>query len=460
MKIINNSGFIFKLNEDDSTASIVKYEYAKNEVIIPSFIENENKKYFVTTIESDAISNKFGIKISFSDDSEVKTFKSRAFYGAIISIEIPKSLENYDDSIVMNFQYCKNADPHIYVSKDNHLFSSPDNKILYGKSQIDIDYFDTLLYVTPDVKETIISPTVKIIKDISFLKFQSLKFTDDSQIETIGTRSRFDSLTKIYIPQNLQNFGDFLFQNIKEIEVSPSNTRYKYLDNKYLLKKSDINKDDFDELVWVNPDVKDIIVPKSVKKIYPYIIKGFDNLSFEEGSQIEIIESDTIDPNHGLCMKIVFPRSVKLIKSGAVMLCVRPHSNFNKTVIFESEEITIEKSALFGINSNPFCRLMFPNAKKIIYNDCVKQWFYVRVRRDAELKGTLFEENRIKPQFYGDVPVSKEKLLNLFEYVRSIEKQLGETKEIKPYDLDSMLDPEIEPIDLDSLLDQKSSDDE
>lgn len=87
----------------------------------------------------------------------------------------------------------------------------------------------------------------------------------------------------------------------------------------------------------------------------------------------------------------------------------------------------------------------------------MKQWFYVRVRRDAELKGTLFEENRIKPQFYGDVSVSKEKILNLFEYVRSIEKQLGETKEIKPYDLDSILDPEIEPCDLDSLLDQKSS---
>lgn len=445
MKIINNSGFIFKLNEDNSTASIVKYEYTNKEVIIPSFIENENKKYIVTTIESGAISNEYGIKISFSDDSEVKTFKSGAFWGAIISIEIPKSLESYDDSIVMNFQkyYVKNADPHIYVSKDNHLFSSsPDNKILYRKSKMDIDDFDTLLYVTPDVKEAIISPTVKIIKDISNSKITSLKFTDDSQIETIGTRSHFDSLKKIYIPQKLQNFGDFLFENIKEIEVSPSNTRYKYLDNKYLLKKSDINKEDFDELVWVNRDVIDIIVPKSVKKIYPFIIKDFDYLSFEEGSQIEIIDSDTIDPNHGLCYKIVFPRSVKLIKSGAVILCVRLHSNFNKTVIFESEEITIEKNALIGINSNPFCRLMFPNAKKIICNDYVKQWFYVRVRRDAELKGILFEENRIKPQFYGDVSVSKEKILNLFEYVRSIEKQLGETKEIKPYDLDSILDQE------------------
>ena len=52
MKFKDNSGFIYELNERDSTASIVKLTQKVKDIIIPTFIEYENKKYIITIIES------------------------------------------------------------------------------------------------------------------------------------------------------------------------------------------------------------------------------------------------------------------------------------------------------------------------------------------------------------------------------------------------------------------------
>ena len=229
----------------------------------------------------------------------------------------------------------------------------------------------------------------------------------------------------------MQNFGENLFEYIKEIEILPLNNRYKYVDDKYLLMKSDIKNEIYDELVWINRTFHDAVIPNYIKKIHRFALYDIHEISFEEGSIIETLEGNLIQSYD----EIVFPPSIKVLKENTI-----GDGEYLYSIIFESEEITIERGAL-GVS--PYYCIQFPNAKKITFNEDIPDNFVVRVRRDAELKGFFFEQKHSRPQFYDDVAVSKEKLNQLFEYVRSLERQLSEIKEIKPYDLDSLLDKEI-----------------
>lgn len=188
------------------------------------------------------------MSVTFTEDSEVKIIKSCAFTGKSISFQILKSLEIFEPlSFIMKMK----QSPLISVS--NHLFTSPDSKYLFSKSQKELDYFDTLVYITPDIEEANIPSNIKIIKQQAFTNFKSFIFSDDSQLEIIEGFQSY-KLTKVFIPNNLQSFGEDFFSGIKEVIISPTNKRYKYLDNKYLLKKSDINNDIYDELVWIRKE--------------------------------------------------------------------------------------------------------------------------------------------------------------------------------------------------------------
>lgn len=375
------------------------------------------------------------MSVTFAEDSEVKIIKSCAFKGYSINFQIPKSLEIFEPaSFIMKINHIRDANPLISVSKDNHLFASPDNKYLFSKSQKDLDHFDTLVYVTPDIEEANIPSNIKIIKKQALTNCKSLIFSDDSQIEIIEEPQ---SLTKVFIPNNLQSFGELFFSGIKEVIVSPTNKRYKYLDNKYLLKKSDINNDIYDELVWIRKDVVNVVIPNYIKKIYPNALDGRSSISFEDDSTIEIIGERAIPFSDFSLEKIVFPPSVKVIKNEAI-----GNAESLTSLIFLSEEITIESGGI-SMYSNNYCCLEFPNAKKIIFNCWIPEGYVIRARRSAVLRGSLFEEEHFKPQFYDDISVSKEKLDILFEYVRSLEKKLSEYIEINPFDLDSIVSDKI-----------------
>ena len=73
-----------KINQKDSTASVIESPKANGTVFIPRFAEHENVKYKIISIEKNAFKNCFIDRLTFAKDSEVETFEKNCFYNAHI----------------------------------------------------------------------------------------------------------------------------------------------------------------------------------------------------------------------------------------------------------------------------------------------------------------------------------------------------------------------------------------
>ena len=59
----------------------------------------------------------------------------------------------------------------------------------------------------------------------------------------------------------------FVTSKLKKIIVSPSNDRFIFKDDKYLLGKSDNKSDEFDTLFFVRRDISEVSLPSNIKII-------------------------------------------------------------------------------------------------------------------------------------------------------------------------------------------------
>ena len=57
---------------------------------------------------------------------------------------------------------------------------------------------------------------------------------------------------------------------LKKIIISPSNGQYEYKENKYLICKSELSKDEFDELLFVRRAIEEFSIPSNIKIISSY----------------------------------------------------------------------------------------------------------------------------------------------------------------------------------------------
>ncbi|KAK8836023.1 hypothetical protein M9Y10_040223 [Tritrichomonas musculus] len=62
-----------------------------------------------------------------------------------------------------------------------------------------------------------------------------------------------------------------------KIVISPLNSHFKFIDNKYLLGKSDENTDEFDILLFASREIEEISIPSNAKKICEY---AFENCNY------------------------------------------------------------------------------------------------------------------------------------------------------------------------------------
>ena len=100
---------------------------------------------------------------------------------------------------------------------------------------------------------------------------KTVKFDKNSKVTTIY-QNAFSSLyiEEIYFPDSLSELKERWCNNtskLSEILVSKSNNKFKYIDDKYLVGKTDINSDEFDNLLFVRRDADEISIPSSAIKI-------------------------------------------------------------------------------------------------------------------------------------------------------------------------------------------------
>ena len=111
---------------------------------------------------------------------------------------------------------------------------------------------------------------------------KTVKFDKNSKVTTIY-QNAFSSLyiEEIYFPDSLSELKERWCNNtskLSEILVSKSNNKFKYIDDKYLVGKTDINSDEFDNLLFVRRDADEISIPENIKIIGPFSFQ-YSNIS-------------------------------------------------------------------------------------------------------------------------------------------------------------------------------------
>lgn len=170
-------------------------------------------------------------KIEFESDSELQVIeKSILAYCPIESISIPSNIIKLDKS----WCTCVNSLIDIkIIQRDQKNIDFYDNKFLIGKSNLENEKFDVLLFARRDIINATIPSFIKIIKPLAFNNCAQLKkvvFSNDSEIEFIESSAFSNSsLESISFPSNLKHIGSYSFydcKKLKEVKFSKDSKLY------------------------------------------------------------------------------------------------------------------------------------------------------------------------------------------------------------------------------------------
>ncbi|KAK8834051.1 hypothetical protein M9Y10_031528 [Tritrichomonas musculus] len=182
-------------------------------------------------------------------------------------------------------------------------------------------------FLESNIEEIYIPRSVTKICESAFSCCRNLRkveIPNNSNLQTIeGNAFLYSNIEEIYFPKSLIELKEFWCNDTRELKriiISPSNGQFIFKEDKYLIGKSNQNDTEFDKLLFVRRDIKEIHLPRNIKIIGSY--------SFSE-SKIE---------------EISIPRSVTKI-------CERAFSCCNKLrkieIPTDSNLQTIERCAFF-----------------------------------------------------------------------------------------------------------------
>ena len=162
------------------------------------------------------------------EDSELEIIASALEDDKIEHLFIPSNFKK----IEFGDNYMRYSIKSMSVSPKNNNFQCINNGILIGKSQVNIDVFDTLILVCTSIKELKIPTYIKYIKKscCSYKNVHSTEFQNDSQLQTIGDYSFSNTPIKsMTIPSSCVNIGEHAFnycKNLKKISFAPDSKLY------------------------------------------------------------------------------------------------------------------------------------------------------------------------------------------------------------------------------------------
>lgn len=183
-----------------------------------------------------------------------------------------------------------------------------------------------------------IPATVTKIGSDCFLYCRYLKtviFAENSQSQLIDYHAFYASrVESINIPSNAILGTSCLnnFDHLQNITISPYNQNYRYIDNKYIVTRSDPNSDIFDKLFFVRFDSPSLVIPSFIKSFSEECFSGtaFEEIEFKPDTQIKSFNATLFAGSFDNTIKI--PSSVKTINEHSFCNCVNL-----KTKIFEPD---------------------------------------------------------------------------------------------------------------------------
>lgn len=129
---------------------------------------------------------------------------------------------------------------------------------------------------------------------------KSIKFSADSKLTLIEKNAFYgSSIESIYLPPSVNEIEEGWCNStpkLTTITVSPENSLYQFYDDKFLLKKSQKDKEEYDVLLFARRDIKQGTIPPFISHICQYCFcdcKGLESIQFSEESKLKSISKNS-----------------------------------------------------------------------------------------------------------------------------------------------------------------------
>lgn len=369
-------------------------------------------------------------------DSQLLSIGAHTFFqNQIDNLFLPPKFDTFSYYWQTQLEFLVN----ITISPENKHFKYLDDehKIIIGKYESSND-FDVIVFACHDIKKAFIPSYIKYISPNAFNLCKNLveiEFDKNSQLLTIENNAfchtgiekisipshvkfickscffKCPNLKKIDFEKNseLEIFSDMMFlndniesitipskvrtlkkdwcdkiKNVKEVIIQPNSDFFSFVDNSHKLVafKSNEKVDVFDVLAFVCRDVKEVVIPESIKMIGPnafssgqiqrvFIPSSVRSIGYKAFCQCSQLKSVEFDDNSELesisdqsfvlsaIERICFPRKIKEIDMSNLIM-----NDEIKNIEFLGDEISIHKISFLR------CSLYsFPNARKVIIDE-------------------------------------------------------------------------------------------
>lgn len=359
----------FILNQDDFTAHVSGSLNSLQYIFIPRSIKQGLHEYKVTRISKCAFKNCSHVtSVDFPEDSELEVIDDEAFSNSynLNSMVIPDKVKKIGDNA---FYECLELN-QLIISNNSELVSIGNFAFAHNR-RLNINF---------------IPNHVKFIGESAFIECSLSESIISENSELVSyEKDVFNNTDKktIYIPEKMSQLKDNWCNGLKyfkDIKVSPKNKFFKYIDDVLLVGKTDEKSDNYDILYFVNPRVKQIIIPSNIKYIKPNAfqfcaklqtieipsdsqIKSFYKIftTFTSNSNI-FIPSQVSEFEEGWCYAITYKE---------INIIISPENKFFKCIndnliVGKSNKDSDEYDSLYFVNSNASSVVIIPSFIKYI----------------------------------------------------------------------------------------------
>lgn len=311
--------------------------------------------------------------IEFALDSELEVIEKDAFYYIPIErISIPVKVKKLEDG------WCKMVSDliEVTINPDNLYFKNyeENEKLIVGKSDLNSNEYDVLVFACRYIEDATIPPNIKIIASYAFSQTQiesifiplhvkkickgaffdcknlrNVAISKTSELQFIGKNAFYSAYVEsLMIPSTFSEFekGWNNYFSVRQMIINPDNLYFKNCEENrnLIIRKSDANNNDYDILVFASRNIKCISIPRYIKQIGSFSLSyssfrkilipsqvthicehAFDNcthlrhVEFTKDSKLEIIEQYSFY-NSGI-ENISIPFYVKKIGKSAFNGC-------------------------------------------------------------------------------------------------------------------------------------------
>lgn len=376
----------FDITEDSNLQNIDTYSFflsSLQSIVIPSKFDFFQKNWF----------------LGINKLKKIEIFPTNRFFQyADENHQLIVGKNNIDDDFFENLIFaCRDIEKAIipkYVKQiKSHSFENCDqlHEVIFEENS-ELKIIEEYAFTSSSIEKITIPKTVTEIGQYAFYHCNQLKsfelldgskltgfsknlFNECYELETvkIPTKSSlkfidsfafmYTSITSIFIPSTVIKLNDMwnaATNKLKEITISPTNKCFKYIDKEHnlLIGKKDLNQKYFEDLVFVNYSIKEIIVPRYIKHLKDCLFSHcykLRKIEFANRSELKTIGKMAFCSNP--ISNITIPKCVNMIEDKTFSFLDRL-----KYIEFLSDDILIDDS-FEGCNN--LHAIYCPNAKTI-----------------------------------------------------------------------------------------------